>query len=101
MAKKSRPGEDSTAGDETKLWRAALLVAAEYVPYDDIDPEITEKLDAIVQVAESATPADYIRTSPPCPFVNLEPCPRSAVEPACRQQRWAAGLAECPKPVAS
>ncbi len=29
----------------------------EYVPYDDIDPEITEKLDAIVQVAESATPA--------------------------------------------
>ena len=29
----------------------------EYVPYDEIDPEITEKLDAIVQVAESATPA--------------------------------------------
>ena len=29
----------------------------EYVPYDEIDPEITEKLDAIVQVAESAEPA--------------------------------------------
>ena len=29
----------------------------EYVPYDEIDPEITEKLDAIAQVAESATPA--------------------------------------------
>ena len=29
----------------------------EYVPEDEIDPEIVEKLDAIVRVAESATPA--------------------------------------------
>ena len=29
----------------------------EYVPGDEIDPEIVEKLDAIVRIAESATPA--------------------------------------------
>ena len=30
---------------------------AEYVLSSEIDPEIRDKLDAIVQVAESATPA--------------------------------------------
>ena len=30
---------------------------AQYVPADEIDPEITEKLDAIAAVAESANPA--------------------------------------------
>ena len=29
---------------------------AEHVPDSEIDPEISEKLDAIVRVAESATP---------------------------------------------
>lgn len=44
--------------------RQALLMArknyhqlVQYVPDDEIDPEITEKLDAIVAVAESANPA--------------------------------------------
>ena len=31
---------------------------AEYVPVDKIDPEVREKLDAIVRVAQSATPAE-------------------------------------------
>ena len=31
---------------------------AEHVPNDEIDDEIVEKLDAIVRVAESATPGD-------------------------------------------
>ena len=31
---------------------------AEHVPDSEIDPEISEKLDAIVRVAESATPAE-------------------------------------------
>ena len=34
-----------------------FYVLADYVPDDEIDPEIREKLDAIVRVAESAAPA--------------------------------------------
>lgn len=34
-----------------------FYVLAEHVPDDEIDPEIGDKLDAIVRVAESATPA--------------------------------------------
>ena len=30
----------------------------QYMPIEEIDPEVTEKLDAIADVAESATPAD-------------------------------------------
>lgn len=29
----------------------------QYMPIEEIDPEVTEKLDAIADVAESATPA--------------------------------------------
>ena len=34
-----------------------FYVLTDYVPDNEIDPEIGEKLDAIVRVAESATPA--------------------------------------------